>query len=547
MRKKLLAAGVAGIGLASLLSMPSAAVADTTPAPGEAVTVTADEQPTWQTDGVVLSMEIVNGVAYVGGNFDHVRPPGVPRGGPGEVARSGLAAFDASTGDLLPWAPAVTGAVFTDTDDQIECDSVGPDQWRCDTVWEIKASPDGSKLYIAGDFSKVAGQRRVRMAAFDTATGQLDPAFAPQPNNRVRALAVSGTTVFAGGHFTSVGGTARTRLAAFDRTDGSLLPWAPTADKRVMAMVLAPSGNRVIVGGDFNRINGVLQHGLSAVNVSNGSKGTFLSNDIPYNNSNNRSWVTDLVTDGTRVYASADGVGTFDGRLAINPENGARIWINYCQGATQAISVMGGVLYSGSHAHRCDMQTYYEGSGFPEVRPHRRFLAEPADTGSGVKQRVLHWFPNANAGTTYPFVQGPWAMANDGVNLWAGGDFTKVNDEPQEGLTRFTFHTSSPDVGGPVQTGFAAPTAVANGGGKVTVSWKSTWDLDNRRVRYEVVRSDGAVACTAEADTVFWKLPTLSCADIGLTPGSIYKYRVRAIDPHNNRISGPSSADVTVS
>ncbi|GGS83148.1 hypothetical protein GCM10010156_47280 [Planobispora rosea] len=547
MRRKHLAAGALGAGLAVLLSLSPTAVADTAPAPGEPATVTADPQPTWQTDGVVLAMEIVNGVAYVGGNFDHVRPPGVPRGGAGEVARTGLAAFDAATGELLPWAPVVTGPVFTDTDDQIECDNVGPDQWRCDTVWEIKAAPDGSKLYVAGDFAKVNGERRYRIAAFDTATGALDDAFAPSPNSRVRALAVSDTTVFAGGHFTAVGDATRTRLAAFNRADGALLPWAPTADKRVMAMVLAPSGTRVIVGGDFNRINGVWQHGLSAVNVSNGSKGTFLSNDIPYNNSNNRSWVTDLVTDGTRVYASADGVGTFDGRLAVNPENGARIWINNCLGATQAISVMDGVLYSGSHAHRCDMQNYYEGKGFPEVRPHRRFLAEPAGTPAGARQQILHWFPNAQPGTVYPFVQGPWTMANDGVNLWTGGDFTQVNDKPQEGLTRFTTHAVSPDVNGPVQTDFKAPTAVANGGGAVTVTWKATWDLDNRKVRYEVVRSDGAVACTAEANTVFWNLPTLSCTDTGLTAGSVYKYRIRAIDPYNNRISSPSSPDITVS
>ncbi|GAA2655259.1 hypothetical protein GCM10010412_024470 [Nonomuraea recticatena] len=546
MRKRLMAAGMACLGLSMLLVPPMSAGADTTPAPGEPATVTADALPTWQTDGVVLAMEIVNGVAYVGGNFDHVRPPGVPRGGAGEVARTGLAAFDAATGALLPWAPVATGPIFTDDVVQTECDNLGSNQYRCDTVWEIKASPDGSRLYVAGDFGKIGTERRYRIAAFDTATGALDPDFAPSPNSRVRALAVSDTTVFAGGHFTVVNDVTRTRLAAFNRADGALLPWAPTADKRVMAMVLSPSGTRLIVGGDFNRINNIWQHGLSAVNVSNGTKASFLSNDIPYNNSNSRSWVTDLVTDGTRVFASADGVGTFDGRLAVNPETGARIWINNCLGATQSISVMDGVLYSGSHAHRCDMQTYYEGNGFPETRPHRRFLAEPADTAQGVKQRILHWFPNAQPGTTYPFVQGPWTMANDGTHLWAGGDFTQVNDVPQEGLTRFTTHDVSPDVTGPVQTNFQAPTAVANGGGKVTITWGATWDLDNRKVRYEVVRSDGQVACTAEANSVFWTLPNLSCADLGRVPGSVYKYRVRAIDPHNNRISSPSSPDVTV-
>ncbi|MFC7717551.1 hypothetical protein [Nonomuraea recticatena] len=219
-----------------LLVPPMSAGADTTPAPGEPATVTADALPTWQTDGVVLAMEIVNGVAYVGGNFDHVRPPGVPRGGAGEVARTGLAAFDAATGALLPWAPVATGPIFTDDVVQTECDNLGSNQYRCDTVWEIKASPDGSRLYVAGDFGKIGTERRYRIAAFDTATGALDPDFAPSPNSRVRALAVSDTTVFAGvispssttspgpGWPPSTGRTGRCCPGRRPRTSGSW-PW----------------------------------------------------------------------------------------------------------------------------------------------------------------------------------------------------------------------------------------------------------------------------------------------------------------------------------
>ncbi len=116
----------------------------------------------------------------------------------------------------------------------------------------------------------------------------------------------------------------------------------------------------------------------------------------------------------------------------------------------------------------------------------------------------------------------------------------------QQGLTRWTFHETSPDVGGPIQAGFGAPTLQANGGGQVTVRWGATWDLDNRKVRYEVLRNDGQVACTAESFSVFWSLPNLSCQDTGLTPGASHTYRVRAIDPYNNRVSSPTSAPVTV-
>src|SRR2546430_13227081 len=40
----------------------------------------------------------------------------------------------------------------------------------------------------------------------------VDPAFAPNPNSDVLALAVSGSTVYAGGDFGAIGGKARNRV-----------------------------------------------------------------------------------------------------------------------------------------------------------------------------------------------------------------------------------------------------------------------------------------------------------------------------------------------
>ena len=38
----------------------------------------------------------------------------------------------------------------------------------------ITASPDGSRVYVGGDFTAVDGAARGHVAAFDTATGALD-------------------------------------------------------------------------------------------------------------------------------------------------------------------------------------------------------------------------------------------------------------------------------------------------------------------------------------------------------------------------------------
>src|SRR5689334_1831439 len=60
-------------------------------------TVTGLPLGTWQTNGPVMTIQIVNNVAYVGGNFTKVRPPGAAVGASTEVVRNRLAAFDATT------------------------------------------------------------------------------------------------------------------------------------------------------------------------------------------------------------------------------------------------------------------------------------------------------------------------------------------------------------------------------------------------------------------------------------------------------------------
>lgn len=177
-------------------SVPGQAAADTAPPAGELATVTADDLPTWQTDGVVWSIAVVRGVAYVGGNFDKIRPPGAEPGDPREQVRRNLAAFDAATGEPLSWAPDVTGVPFESSAQHAECDDLGDAQWVCDAVWEIKPSADGSAIYVGGDFAKINGQWRSRIAAFDTGTRVLT-SFKRTVNSRVRALAVTDSTVSA--------------------------------------------------------------------------------------------------------------------------------------------------------------------------------------------------------------------------------------------------------------------------------------------------------------------------------------------------------------
>ena len=123
------------------------------------------------------------------------------------VSRSNLLAYDIRTGVLInSWAPTVNGVIDV-----------------------VTASPDGSRIYIGGQFTNVNGQTKNRIAALNPTTGAVIAAFAASADARVRAIAATTTTVYFGGLVTAVNGAARSRVAAVRASDGAVLPWAPVA------------------------------------------------------------------------------------------------------------------------------------------------------------------------------------------------------------------------------------------------------------------------------------------------------------------------------
>ncbi|MQA07258.1 MAG: hypothetical protein GEU98_01680 [Pseudonocardiaceae bacterium] len=536
------------VAAAVLAGASGSVVAATTPAAAqEAPTaVTAGGMPTPQTNGMILSVAIVGNTVYAGGKFNKARPAGVAPGGEGEVTRNNLLAFDLRTGELLPWAPQVTGTPFSGNNPGPYCKPSGS-QWVCDSVFRIKASPDGSRIYVGGDFDRVNGQWRSRLAAFDTA-GALVPNFRPQVGGRVRGISVTSDTVYIGGGFGAVNGTTRQRLAALG-SDGALRPFAPTADGEVFALAAAPAQNRVVVGGAFNQINGTSRRAIMGVDAATGANVSW-----QWRAPSNKDVVTDIVTDeGGTAYLGAYNYGggdpRFEGRGAINIADGSAKWFDGCYGDTQAVSVSNGVLYSASHAHQClAMGT------FPETRPYRRLLAESTDvrgtapvTRNHVQRgdpipEMLPWFPNTNGGPSdSPWSNGPWAVASNGDYVVVGGEFTTVNGKAQQSLTRFAARGVPGAVHNGPQTPFRAPTVTRNNAGQPVVNWQTTWDAQNSEIRYELFRvGNGTPIHTVTRESRFWNLPNLSYVDTGAPQGQ-QRYWVRAIDADGARIGSPQS------
>ncbi|MDT7723439.1 MAG: hypothetical protein QOI21_15 [Actinomycetota bacterium] len=543
LRRQACAVAAVLTGMALTVALPAAPASAVESIP----TVTAGGMPTPQVDGVVFSIAIVGNTVYAGGRFSKARPAGVAPGGPGEVARTNLLAFDLITGDLLPWAPVIAGTTYTSANNPGPyCKTVGTNTYVCDTVFRIKKSPDGSKIYVGGDFDKVNGTRLPKIVGFNVADGSVDTGFKPLVNSRVRGIAVTADTVYIGGGFTTVNGSTRTRLAALG-TDGTLKPWAPPADGEVFAVAAAAPQGKVIVGGAFGAINGVSHRAMSAVDMVTGANATWPVSPGA------GSVVTDIVTDGngTAFVGAYDYAGSnprFEGRAAIDIASGTAKWFDGCYGDTQSVTVSNGVLYSGSHTHDCTPL-----NAAPENGPidYYRLVAETAaatgtspvtfnhvQAGAPVPS-MLPWFPNTNggpAGATWN--NGPWSLDSNSQYVVVGGEFSTVNGQPQQGLTRFAARGVAGAVNNGPQVPFKAPVLTKDAGNPV-ITWTTTWDAQNSDVTYQVYRigTSGPIYSVTQSSRP-WLTPQLSYIDRAVTSGTYY---VRAVDADGKAIGSPQA------
>ncbi|NOL38980.1 fibronectin type III domain-containing protein [Kribbella sandramycini] len=495
------ALGAAALGAAGIfVALQPAQTAVSTGGPLTALPASA-----WQTDASVLGLAVAKGKTYVGGRFLNVRPPGAAPGA-SQTKRTYLAAFNQSTGALDTSFNHVLNGV----------------------VWSIVASPDGSRIYVGGDFTKVGTVTRNRIAAFDTATGALVANIKPSVSYRVKTLALGGTSLYFGGSFGLVNNVARNRAAAINVSTGALQAWNPNLDADVYAIDAADDNSKVYLGGTFTKIGATSRWAVGSVSSSTGAILPFsAASAVPNPTSTCKSRVKDIETVGNRVYFAnaGDGGGCFDGTWAADIATGNLVWKSSCLGATEALTMVGGWLFKGSHAHSCP-GAFPEGTG-----NHYLLLQNPADGALGP------WFPNTNAAA--PTQVGPLVSATGGTDLWVGGDFTTVNGAGQQGLTRFT------NLGnGAAPLGPALPTLSNAVTKQVKATVQTSLDNDDITLTYRLLRgSTNTVVATATANSTFWSRPTVTLTDTNAPLGS-QMYRIEVTDGKNTVRGGYSTITV---
>ncbi|MFZ1286059.1 MAG: PKD domain-containing protein [Candidatus Phosphoribacter sp.] len=502
--------------------------------------VSAKALPTWQINGVAWSQAIVGNTVYVSGSFTKARPPGVPVGGAGEVDALNVFAYDLTTGNRV--------ASFNHS---LNAQGL-----------VVRAAPDGSRVYVGGDFTAVDGQARGHVAAFSTADHSLLP-WDPNIQGQVRGLGITGDTVYVGGNFGSANGQVRGSLAAFNVANRNLKPWAPTATGPggyVWTMTMSPDSSRVIVGGSFDTLSGVAAYGMGALLATTGDVMPWAANQR-IRAAGLYGAITSLKADGEQVYGSGYAFGsgaTFEGTFAADPNTGAINWVNDCLGDTYDTFTMGQVVYAVSHAHNCSAI-----NGFPDTSPRARWQKATASpsfaTGTitvkdayGWDYRGLpyagsvHWYPDLKFGSVTSAGQAAWSVTGSGDYVTLAGEFPLVNGVAQQGLVRF----ATRGVQGSQKPEFSAamtPTATSTESGSVRVTWQSTWDRDDAALTYDVYRDNGGSIATLTQESVFWNLPAMGFIDSGRTPGASHIYKIRAKDSDGNVQWSSASAPVTVS
>lgn len=537
-----LAQGLAVIAAASFVLVAGGPTAsgDTAPPPGTPATVSADALPTWQVNGVVWSQVVVGKTVYVAGSFTRARPPGVGAGGSGEVTANNAFAYDITTGNrVTSFAPSF------DAQSNV-----------------VAASPDGTRVYFGGDFTKVDGAARSHVVAFDTATNKVATGFRASVSSRVTAITVSPTAVYVGGRFGSVNGVSRPYLAALRPSDGTSLPWRPVADSTVTAMVLAPDGSRVIVGGRFTTLNGISAPGMGAVDATTGASTLqWDANKVIVNYGPGAS-ITTLRTDGRLIYGAGykymTTTANFEGTFGADPSTGALVFVNDCHGDTYDVLPVNGVLYASAHTHSCQWTGAFKNNTPGLIsRWTTAYSTTPSCTNYGPDDygwnfnglpctASLAWYPLLNAGTYTGQGQASWSVAGNASYVVYGGEFTSVNGKAQQGLVRFAIRSLAPNKQGPLSSAYLTPLAASVEAGTVHVTWQATYDRDNSTLTYKLLRDGGTTPiATLTADSNFWTLPALSYRD---TPaaGSTHTYRVVVSDTFGNSLTSASSQPVTV-
>ncbi|MSX03178.1 MAG: hypothetical protein F2813_08480 [Actinobacteria bacterium] len=359
-------------------------------------------------DGIVRALAVSGSVVYAGGSFSNI----------GGEAKDSIAALDATIegadvtiaswtvpiqdydsdpdargGQLIDAIAISNGAVYFGGDFTVDIQNPFGDATanaaasnivdanQTGGVLDWVPNPNGkvravavheSTVYLGGEFTELGQQdangdptKRLHAAAVDEAGSATpaapDPNWNPAPNESVRALAISGENVYLGGNFTAAGGQARSRAAAV-ATDGRLLSgWNPTVNDDVESLSASSAG--IYLGGRFTRTGGAARNEVAAVSAD-GELSAWQSNArfIPGSEVKAIAASQSAVYVGGHIGAETSGSSTITGAVKLGSDGALdESWNPQPDGDVNAVAVSGSNIYLGG----AFQSLYFGGVGDP--------------------------------------------------------------------------------------------------------------------------------------------------------------------------------------
>lgn len=295
--------------------------------------------------------------------------------------------------------------------------------WDPDPDDQVKAiAVSGQSVYVAGAFDRIDGQSRDGLAQVGAVNGRVSRTFRHRFDGRVNALVAMGGKLYAGGSFDEVDGRDRSRLAAFSLLGGSLdSGWRPSADETVDALAAGPG--RIYAGGAFHKVNEVSGYDrLVALDAAGGQI-------VPGFKPRPAVVVFGLAVSGAGVYAAQGGQGGMVS--SYDSASGARRWAATFDGDAQAVATLRGGVFVGGHFDKACRTARTGARGACLDGSDARIKLAALDPGDG---HLLNWTADANG------VEGVLTLAACPIlgAVAAGGAFTTINGRAQKRLAQLS-------------------------------------------------------------------------------------------------------------
>ena len=405
-------------------------------------------------DSQVWAIEQIGNVIYVGGMFTEVK------GGPTTYPQPYLAAFHADTGRWIDWwRPTINAPVYN-----------------------LQASPDGSRLFVGGEFTQVNGISRNAFVALDPVTAEIDTTWPTLVSGGgpaiVRAFDLVGDDLYIAGSYSTIAFNgaqeAASQVARVNVNTGSIdSTFKPIiTGGSVWGVAASPVMDRVYIAGFFDAVNGDSNRSDAA--VLDGTTGAPVPGlyHIHQNSNVNGRYQQDVVWADNKVFigGSQHNVHVYDEATFTllhthMTRNGGDI-------QDLEVSPDGQRVYVSCHCWNWN----YEYAGLQTwSTPHPDSTQHPVRGVYAIDAATGHHDPSFYVDMTGQ--AGPWGLhvnPSDGC-LWLGGDMTTVNNgTPVNRLVRMCDSNGPGPAAGPQMTPPAPPACTATiNGSNVDIAWST--------------------------------------------------------------------------